>query len=611
MAGDGGGSFLRDSKWVNLLLLVPLAAVAWFILSAEDQAVRAVEADAATEASRPLVDDDMPAVAGLVASLWTGTESAGVLPPRFADPARAVYVAARNKARRRASTWTTRGTVEEALAEALERVKSELGATAGEIDTLEIVLTHSYRTIDPVAQRGQLTANIHRGVRGLELSQGEVVVRHSPTYAVSSNRSNRRLIELFQRKHSLSDDAMKTQVSYRTFEADQLLVTLDPPRAHLLLRGNRLVPVEAVTQENVQELADLATTWLADNVHDDGRMTYMYWPSAREEAPGKNNMIRQWMATNALNKAAAARDDQRLWDVVERNIEYGLREFYKEDDGLGVIEFGGKAKLGSMSLAAMAIFEHPKRAQWASQEAALRRSIDLLWNEDGSFTTFAFPPGRSDQQNYYPGETLLFWATVYQAEPDEALRERFMKSFEYYRNWHLEPANRNPAFIPWHTQAYYMMWEETKDEQLRAFIFEMNDWLIDQMQQWEGDVIHPDALGRFHNPKKKFGAPHASSTGVYLEGLIDALRLARAVGDRDREERYRVAIVRALRSVMQLQFVDEIDMFYVRPEDRRYVHGGIRTTIYDNSIRCDNVQHNLMGIIKILREFAPADYAHP
>jgi hypothetical protein len=51
----------------------------------------------------------------------------------------------------------------------------------------------------------------------------------------------------------------------------------------------------------------------------------------------------------------------------------------------------------------------------------------------------------------------LFWAQRIDATLDPALLARFHQSFRYYRGWHLE--NRNPAFIPWHTQAYFIVWE--------------------------------------------------------------------------------------------------------------------------------------------------------
>ena len=135
----------------------------------------------------------------------------------------------------------------------------------------------------------------------------------------------------------------------------------------------------------------------------------------------------------------------------------------------------------------------------------------------------------------------------------------------------------------------------------------MNDWLL-SIQQSEVNVVYRDTAGRFYDPTRPFGPPHSSATGVYLEGLTDAFRLARQTGDNKRMDAYRIALMRGLRSVMQLQFIDEIDMFYISESKRKYVRGGIRTTVYDNQIRCDNVQHNLMAILKILDAFEEDDY---
>ncbi len=179
-----------------------------------------------------------------------------------------------------------------------------------------------------------------------------------------------------------------------------------------------------------------------------------------------------------------------------------------------------------------------------------------------------------------------------------------MTSFRYYRAWHREQPN--PAFVPWHTMAYEKVWELTEDPELRDFVFEMNDWLLDT-QQWD-EAPAPDAAGRFYNPERPdYGPPHASSDGVYLEGLIAAYRLASAVRDQARTEAYREAIARGLRHLMQLQFADEVDMYYVSKPAR--VSGGLRTTVYDNIIRVDNVQHGLLAVLDILEAFEAADYA--
>ncbi|TVR42138.1 MAG: hypothetical protein EA402_12190 [Planctomycetota bacterium] len=201
----------------------------------------------------------------------------------------------------------------------------------------------------------------------------------------------------------------------------------------------------------------------------------------------------------------------------------------------------------------------------------------------------------------------MAWASLLATRPDDELYERYLASFRYYRNWHLEAANRNPAFIPWHTQAHYMVWQQRRDPALARFIFLTNDWLLREMHS-PGAASSPDMAGRFYKPGGAYGPPHASSTGVYLEGLIDAFCLARELGDTQREAAYRLAIRRGLRSVLQLTFGFGQPLWYIRQPQRAF--GGVRETVYHNEIRVDNVQHNLMAIMKILRHFSREDFTH-
>ncbi len=84
---------------------------------------------------------------------------------------------------------------------------------------------------------------------------------------------------------------------------------------------------------------------------------------------------------------------------------------------------------------------------------------------------------------------------------------------------------------------------------------------------------------------------------MYLEGLADAFALAKKTGDVERCESYRTAILRDLRSVHQLTFKDDVDMFYVSKRDQ--LSGGVQTTVYNNVVCLDNAQHYLMAIQKI------------
>jgi hypothetical protein len=316
------------------------------------------------------------------------------------------------------------------------------------------------------------------------------------------------------------------------------------------------------------------------------------------------------MATLCLTRMGIAAGNTDILGRARDNIRYNLEAFYREENGLGLIEYRDKVKLGAIALAALAILEHPAREDFADELARLVAATDHLWRDDGSFQTFYRPAERSadpNLHNFYPGETLLLWATLLRDNPDHDRARRFMRSFDYYRDWHLE--NRKPSFIPWHTQAYFMEWQRTGSESLRDWIFEMNDWLLGM--QANSRLGYDDTLGRYYDPspgRVHFGPPHASSTGVYLEGLIDAYQLALAEGETGRARAYADSIERGLRSAMQLQFRDDATAWFVT--DRPRVIGGLRTTVYNNVIRVDNVQHTLMAVLKI-REHLVAAPASP
>jgi hypothetical protein len=560
------------------------------------------------------VDDlDLPLVARTISELWNGvaTESIKDVAIFFSRQAGPILVAAYTKGRLPAEVWSNaeESTFRE-FAHAIQKVRNEIpDERRGDIDALHLSLTHSYREISFESLLVYDKSYAERGRVGLEIAHKQATVRFSPGQLISANRGLRHAIDEFRREyHLLEEELWWPSIRYRLFEAEEILVELGPdPRARLLVRGNEVVDVRGVTRSSLENFASLAAGYLTEHVHEDGRLTYRYRPSTLDESdPDVNNMIRQWMATVALIRYAEYHADERIRRLAERNIDYNLAHFYHNEGALGVIEWDQKVKLGAVALAAIALIEHPNRAKWAEEELSLRHTIDSLWHEDGFFSTFLKPSGRNDNQNFYPGEALLLWALLYEREQDSELLERFMTSFRYYRAWHLNPRNRNPAFIPWHTQAYFIVWQLTGDEALRDFVFEMNDWLLD-MQQWE-EATYEDERGRFYDPERPFGPPHASSTGVYIEGLIDAYRMAKETGDKSRSEAYRVALVRAMRSLLQLQFVDDVDLYYIPESERRYVRGGLRTTVYNNEIRIDNVQHPLMGILKVLRTFEDDDY---
>lgn len=554
-----------------------------------------------------------PAAAGVAAvlrTLWADPAAPVVADPAAHAPTLAVYLAARDGGKRLAQAWGDGGTLDSAARAAVGYLRDRVTRRGHErlewVDTLEVFVAERASPVTSDAEWEDLLHPRHHGVLGFQAGiPGFFRGRYSPTRLYASNRRISKQLRLFAESKGLSPTHYRADLEVRALHGPQYLVPLDPAApATRMFRGNQVVTQGEVTRAAVLRMADLGLGWLLANMDPSGRLTYKYWPASGRESTS-NNMIRQWMASVALARAAAREPGGEVRARAAANIEYNLTRFYREVDGLGRIEYVDKVKLGAVALAALAIAEHPDRARWAAPEAALRRTVLELWNEDGRFDTHLVPRDMGGNENFYPGEALLYWGTLLARGEAPELAARMTTSFRYYRTWHLDPANRNPAFVPWHTQAYRLLYATTKDPALLAFVYETNDWLVGYQQV---DAPFPDQVGRFYDPDRThFGPPHASSTGVYLEGLIDAFAMAREAGDTARADAYRRAILRGLRHLMQLQYVDEVDTYAVSRKDR--VLGGLRTSTRDDTIRCDNIQHGLMGMRKILATFQAGDWA--
>jgi len=523
--------------------------------------------------------------------------------PRFSKTLASVVVAT---SRRRGQIRQRVCVAGETLATVLDKTVDELDLAGSQADTVEFNFCHSLRTAPADLNSGRLDNN-QAGIFGVALLEGSRL--HSlfaPTELIASNRSPKRAIASLLESDGLTADALASgAITAATVKSEQYLCRLTPRGADIrpLFRAARPIDLVPMDESAVRELADGMSRWMLNQVQPDGRTVYKYWPSRGTEAEG-DNTIRQAMATICLGRIAAGTADLDARDRADRNLDHLIATYYREDGEYGLAMEDEKVKLGGVALMALAILESPNRARHAAALQRLVATINHLHNADGSFRTFYAPADRNDCQNFYPGETLLFWAHALKAGIPGVTAGAYIRAFRYYRGWFR--ADPNPAFIPWHTQAHFVMRGLVEEPELDGFIFEMNDWLL-SMQQWDS-APYADLLGRFYDPERQhLGPPHASATGVYLEGLIDAFELARLYGDKSRAAAYRRAILRGARSLARLQFKTDDDMFYIGQRQR--VEGGIRTETYNNEIRVDNVQHGLMGLQRVLERFANEDYA--
>ncbi len=481
--------------------------------------------------------------------------------------------------------------------QSLGDLRSRVGAR--EDEWVEACAAHGFQEV-PEERFARVFMQRARGLVGMEIAYGGEVSRISPTRMLAGNVRFRRALERHLAETSVSVDDFFRTGRLRAFSGRQYLLPGNAGGGPVeLFRGSTLIkPTRSIDKERASKLADGIGRWMLCNQAEDGSLPYKYWPSRGSQSPA-DNAIRRFLGSLAMFRLSELRKSSALLEGASRNLRYNLERYFRPTgEGCGVIVERAGAKLGAAAVAGLAILANPAREEFSEQLAMLARSIESLADPELGFRTFFFPRSRDgDNWNFYSGEALLFWAeSVRQGLPYAPPAERCTAVFRRCRARHRQ--RRNPAFVPWNTQACVSLFATTGQQEFADFAFEISDWLL-PMQQWD-DALPPDLAGRFYNPRRPdFGPPHAASTGAYLEGLADALTLARATGNHVRATRYECALARGLRSLRQLQFRDNRDTFYISRKHR--VLGALRTEAYDNAIRVDSAAHALLAALKILR----------
>ena len=353
------------------------------------------------------------------------------------------------------------------------------------------------------------------------------------------------------------------------------------------------VSIDELTTKNIENSLNLAGQWLLNDQNENGSLKYKYVPD-RDEYPAQNNMIRQFMATIALAEMHESTKDDKYREAFEKNLQYNFDNYYYEEGNLRYISYNDMAKLGSAAFALISLIYH-EGTEYDVQKEALEDFILFMHNQtSGRFKTFYLPPGIDRNQNFYPGEAMLALMMLYGETNDKKYLDAVEKSFDYYSEFFRK--DQNPSFVPWHTMTDYRLYKTTGEKNYADFVFEMNDFLI--TIQHTSCEPNKKFIGRFYDPAhEEYGPPHASSTAIYVEGLAYAYRLAKELGDMERAERYKEAILLGTRSLMQLQF---------KSGDEK-VLGGIRKTIDNSELRIDNTQHTIMAFIQVLNFFTEED----
>lgn len=294
-------------------------------------------------------------------------------------------------------------------------------------------------------------------------------------------------------------------------------------------------------EDKYEKAIRAGTEWFVNN-QDEDFLHYEYIPIAKTHL-GTGQRLREMGALWSIALAYNYFGDERYKDLAEKGFWY-YEDTFKYDSGQDIMFVNitpEKIKLAYNAFAILTMLEigHPKEEKYIEKFV---NGIEFQQQEDGSFKTF-FYNDRATGVDYYPGEAMFALMSLYEKTKEKSLVEKLEKAFPYYREYWR--GNKNTGFIPWQSRAYRKLAVATGKKEYADFLFEMNDWLLDQ-----------------HRPKNecsRFVFNRGITTAVFMEGVIQAYLQAKDMGDAKRETCYQNYIQEGADYILTLQIWDEED----------------------------------------------------
>ena len=569
-----------------LLLGFPLA---WFWLQGDSPAQPGSPYRALEYRLPELTAADRSQLLDIVEQAIGDTSSPFVPPARFANMRHRGFVLLWQNGRKRYAWWSD----SQNLAASVYHATRALVGKAPPASTDDLYLHLQIMGRDrPLADGGYV-----HGLHGLSLRRQQVVNSYG-SYAVETNFSPDRLLERLQRQLDEIDDSAGATAQFY-FPVDHFGRRYGSEEVVVFYKGSTPNLTPSLTLGEFEAAHARAQRWLTGALMPDGQFRYLYYPSRDEYPEGRNNVLRQLMASRALAEMAA-RDPQWL-DAHRRNLACLFSQWYREEGDLGFILYRDKSKLGAIAMALRTLVYSPLFESYRAEAEKLVNAILHLQQADGAFRPWLRAPAYAYDEDrlltFYSGEALLALAEYAQKTGDADTLAATLRSQAFYIGRYVDEIEEHyyPAYVPWHTQSLRKLYEMTGEQRYALAIFTMTDRLLEiQNQDGAGDRYY---LGRFFNPATpQYGSPHASSDAVYTEGLAHAFEVAVLLEDRVRIERYGHALRLGLHNLLNLQYRDARLYFLRRPQA---VDGALRIHTTDNKIRVDTTQHALDAFDRI------------
>ena len=379
----------------------------------------------------------------------------------------------------------------------------------------------------------------------------------------------------------------------------QSAVELEVERVWHRVFSPRPVPTryDHVTAASLDQSMRYGADWLLRMQEPSGRFQYWYRPDQDRFSPEFNdNFLRQAGTAFSLTAVYEMTGKPQYMDAAQKNLQYQLGFIEMLDSDKAYFLFQKKAKLGGIALPMLSMLKLRELTGTTEYDAHLLRLSNMILFLQEKYGTgqykstyvyrgdYEYEKNKGWESRIYPGEAMLALASMYRAFDDERYRKSVDWALDFYsrkRRW------RNHAFLAWTIAAFTSLYEDTREAQYADFAFRLSDFLLTQQNLDPDDEVY----GSFH------GLPTAN-TGSYMEGLGDAIHLARLTGDTGKLAGYQEYAKMGYRWLCQLQYTPDLAEGLAQPE---WALGGIRTSLWNSELRIDNTQHAISSFAKGLR----------
>ena len=350
-----------------------------------------------------------------------------------------------------------------------------------------------------------------------------------------------------------------------------------------------------VTAETLERSMRIGANWIVAMQEHHGRFQYWYDPiSDKFSKKNDDNFLRQAGTSFSLILVYEMTGDLRYFEAARKNVQYLLTFTEFLDTDKAYFLFRRKAKLGGISLPMLTMLKIRQLTGTTEFDAILAKFANMVlflqekYNTGQYKSTYVYRGDYEHEKNsgweskIYPGEALYALAGMYQAFGDPRYKQSMDWALEFYygEKW------KSHAFLPWTISAFASLYEQTGEQKYADYVFFLGDQLLTQQNLGTDEVY-----GSFH------GVPSAN-TGSYMEGLGDAIHIARLMKDERRLRLYQERAKMGYRWLFMLQYGESDAAALKRPD---MALGGFRTTLTNSQLRIDNTQHAISSFAKGLR----------